>query len=191
MLFRSSTPNIPSFSVPGTAAKIFVAAAQFQPLDPVVTSVTPAHDTANVATGSTVVLRFSKPMNTNSVTAAFNLGVTGTFTCTSILAVTVFRRSFGWSRKAALGGFGLLAAITAWWAHRPEDTPEGTEVRVSAPVYSLRGAVLDETGPDGRWRLRVEAERAAEAARSAGQTVLAAQIESRAALYESQRPFRQ
>jgi len=69
-----------------------------------------------------------------------------------------------WRQAAAFGGFGLLAAVTAWWAHRPEVIPEAGAVHLSAPVYSLREATLDETGPDGRWRLRVEADQAREAA---------------------------
>lgn len=69
-----------------------------------------------------------------------------------------------WRQAAALGGFGLLAAVTAWWAHRPETAPEAGTLRIGSPVYSLREALLEETGPDGRWRLRVEAEEAREAA---------------------------
>ncbi|MEI6083795.1 MAG: alpha-amylase family glycosyl hydrolase [Verrucomicrobiota bacterium] len=83
----NSTPNLPAFSVPGTSSKIFVALAQFQPLDPVVLTVTPAHGTINVSTGSTVVLRFSKPMNTNSVTAAFSFSG-GTFTWSGLTQMT-------------------------------------------------------------------------------------------------------
>ena len=74
----SQTPLI---SVPATTAKIFVAQSQLLPLDPVVMSNTPVHAATNVSSGSPVVLQFSKPMNTNSVQAAFSTmpPVAGTF----------------------------------------------------------------------------------------------------------------
>lgn len=78
------TPNgqTPSLSVPGTTAKIYLQAAQVQPLDPVVTSIMPAHDAVNVPTPSKIVVTFSKAMETASVEAAFALspGTNGTFT---------------------------------------------------------------------------------------------------------------
>ncbi len=67
-----------------------------------------------------------------------------------------------WRQAAALGGFGLLAAVTAWWGYRPEETPEAGNQSLAAPAYSLRSAVLEETGPDGRWRLHIETETASE-----------------------------
>ena len=72
----------PSISVPSTTAKIFLAQSQLLPLDPVVTSSSPAHGVTNVPTWSPVVLQFSQPMNTNSVQAAFSLSPAagGTFT---------------------------------------------------------------------------------------------------------------
>ena len=74
----SQTPPI---IVPGTSAKIFIAQSQWQPPDPVVVGNSPAHWTANVPTLSTVVLRFSEPMDTNSVQAAFSTSpaVSGAF----------------------------------------------------------------------------------------------------------------
>jgi len=88
----NSTPNIPSFSVPGTSVKIFVAQSQFQPLDPVVTGVTPAHGLTNVSTGTQIVLRFSKPMNTNTVQAAFSYS-TGNFAWNTIRNTMTFTPS--------------------------------------------------------------------------------------------------
>ena len=74
----SQTPLI---SVPSTTAKIFIAQSQLLPLDPVVTSNSPVHAATNASPVSPVVLRFSKPMNTNSVQAAFSTmpPVAGTF----------------------------------------------------------------------------------------------------------------
>jgi glycosidase len=63
----------PAITVPGTTAKMFIAQSQWQPLDPVVMSNSPAHWTTNVPTWSPVVLQFSKPMDTNSVQNAFSI----------------------------------------------------------------------------------------------------------------------
>ena len=74
----SQTPLI---SVPAVTAKIFIAQAQLLPLDPVIVSNSPAHGVANVPTSTAITLRFSKPMDTNSVQAAFSISpaVSGTF----------------------------------------------------------------------------------------------------------------
>ncbi|MGO9817804.1 MAG: potassium transporter Kup [Acidocella sp.] len=42
---------------------------------------------------------------------AYGIAVTGTFLCTNILAVVVFRRQFNWSRPAALAVFGLFGIV--------------------------------------------------------------------------------
>jgi len=71
--------RLPDLTLPGFAAKIF--AAQAKPLDPVVVSVTPAHDAVQMAPGACVTLRFSQPMEAASVEAAFSLvpPVAGTY----------------------------------------------------------------------------------------------------------------
>jgi KUP system potassium uptake protein len=43
-----------------------------------------------------------------SLASAYGVAVTGTFTCTTMLASLVFRRQFKWSRAATLGVFGPL-----------------------------------------------------------------------------------
>ena len=63
----------PAISVPSLNAKIFIAQSQMLPLDPVVVSNSPAHSATNVPTWSPIVLQFSKPMDTNSVQAAFSI----------------------------------------------------------------------------------------------------------------------
>jgi len=63
----------PSISVPSMTAKIFIAQSQMLPLDPVVASNSPAHSASHVPTWSPIVLQFSKPMDTNSVQAAFSV----------------------------------------------------------------------------------------------------------------------
>jgi glycosidase len=71
----------PSISVPSSTSKIFIAQTQWFALDPVVISNYPAHSTTNVPTWSSIVLQFSKPMNTNSVQSGFSItpAVAGSF----------------------------------------------------------------------------------------------------------------
>jgi alpha-amylase len=82
----SQTPVI---IVPSTAAKIFIAQSQWQPLDPVVINNSPAHWTTNVPTSSPIVLQFSESMDTNSVQAAFSTTppVSGSFSWSAANAV--------------------------------------------------------------------------------------------------------
>jgi len=47
----------------------------------------------------------------DNLASAYGIAVTGTFLCTSILAVVVFRRQYGWSRWLALSVFGALSVI--------------------------------------------------------------------------------
>jgi glycosidase len=67
----TASSQTPAISVPSTTAKIFIAQPQWQPLDPVVMTNSPAHWSTNVPTWSPIVLQFSKPMDTNSVQNAF------------------------------------------------------------------------------------------------------------------------
>ena len=85
LLAGSQTPLI---AVPPTTAEIFVAQSELLPLDPVVTSNSPAHWTTNVPTFSPVVLQFSKSMNTNSVQTNFGSipPVSGSFAWSSVNA---------------------------------------------------------------------------------------------------------
>jgi KUP system potassium uptake protein len=47
----------------------------------------------------------------DALASAYGIAVTGTFICTGMLAVVVFRRQFGWSRTAAIGVFGGLFVL--------------------------------------------------------------------------------
>jgi glycosidase len=78
----------PSITVPATTAEIFIAQSQLLPLDPVVISNFPAHWTTNVPSFSSIVLQFSKSMNTNSVQTNFGTipAVSGSFTWSAINA---------------------------------------------------------------------------------------------------------
>jgi glycosidase len=77
----TATGSTPSVSVPGTTFKMFIAAAQWLPLDPVVTNQVPAHGATNVSPVAPLVLRFSEPMETASVQNAFSVSppVAGAF----------------------------------------------------------------------------------------------------------------
>jgi malectin (di-glucose binding ER protein)/Big-like domain-containing protein len=78
----------PAITVPAVAAKIFIAQSQWQPLDPVVVSSSPAHWTTNAPTFSPIVLQFSKSMDTNSVQNAFSMTppLSGSFTWSAVNA---------------------------------------------------------------------------------------------------------
>jgi glycosidase len=65
-------PQTPPIVVPGTTAKMFIAQSQWRSLDPVVTSISPAHDSTSVPALTPFTVQFSEPMDTNSVMAAFS-----------------------------------------------------------------------------------------------------------------------
>ncbi len=73
--------KIPRLTVPGTSAKIFVAVSEIRPLDPVVTAISPAHDSKEISPTAPIVVHFSQPMDAGSVEHAFATepSVKGTF----------------------------------------------------------------------------------------------------------------
>ena len=77
----------PSIAVSAIGAKMFIALAQWQPLDPVVVGCSPAHWATNIPVSSPIVLQFSQGMDTNSTQAAFSTvpPVTGTFHWSSLV----------------------------------------------------------------------------------------------------------
>lgn len=91
-------PGTPALDVPATTAKIFVAQAQLLPLDPVVVSVSPTHDAANVSALAPLVLQFSVPMETNSVLAAFSTTptVSGSYAWSATRDMLTFVPSTNW-----------------------------------------------------------------------------------------------
>jgi glycosidase len=101
----TATPEIPPITVPGTSVKIFVAQSDWRPLDPVVTSNSPAHDASAVPTYSPIVLQFSEAMDTNSVQAGFGTtpALTGSFSWDSSRDTMTFTPS---------GGLPGLATVT-------------------------------------------------------------------------------
>jgi KUP system potassium uptake protein len=47
----------------------------------------------------------------DSLASAYGIAVTGTFLCTCVLAMVVFRRQYGWSRPAAVTVFGFFFLV--------------------------------------------------------------------------------
>jgi hypothetical protein len=119
------TQEIPSVSVPGTSAKIFIAQSMIQPLDPVITAVSPAHGAVGIGTSSPITLTFSKSMNTATVQSAF-------------ATVPSTTGSFAWSTTnspndtmtCTPGGSGLAAntAYTVRLANTAADAVSGNSI---------------------------------------------------------------
>jgi glycosidase len=92
------TNATPLITVPSMTARIYISRSLVLPLDPVVVSQSPSHAATCVAASAPIVLQFSKPMNTNSVQAAFSVtpSTTGTFTWNSIHDTVTFTPSTPW-----------------------------------------------------------------------------------------------
>jgi KUP system potassium uptake protein len=64
--------------------------------------------------------------SSDNLAAAYGIAVTGTFLCTCVLAMVVFRRQFRWSRPAAIGVFGLFFLIDlVFFSANALKVPEG------------------------------------------------------------------
>ncbi|MCX8133403.1 MAG: potassium transporter Kup [Roseococcus sp.] len=84
-----------------------------------------------------LVLEFK---DSDSLAAAYGLAVTGTFLCTSSLALLVFRRKFGWSRPLVALVFGpLLLLDAAYFVSTALKIPEGgyVPVIIGAAAFTL------------------------------------------------------
>ncbi len=65
----------------------------------------------NFLLASGVVLLVLAFKTSDALASAYGIAVTGTFLCTNILAMVVFRRQFGWSRPAAVAVFGFFGIV--------------------------------------------------------------------------------
>ena len=65
----------------------------------------------NTALAVGVVLLVLAFKTSDNLASAYGIAVTGTFLCTALLAMVVFRRQFHWSRPAAVGVFGALFLV--------------------------------------------------------------------------------
>jgi KUP system potassium uptake protein len=64
--------------------------------------------------------------SSDALASAYGIAVTGTFICTCILSIVVFRRQFNWPRWAALGIFGAFTVMdTTFFAANALKIPEG------------------------------------------------------------------
>ncbi len=120
-----SGSQTPAITVPSLTAKIFLAQAQVLPLDPVVITNFPAHAATNISIFSPVVLQFSKPMNTNSVQAAFSTApaTTGIFSWSASGTTLTFTPSGA--------GFAPLTNITVTVSNSAVDAVSGNALTAS------------------------------------------------------------
>ena len=64
--------------------------------------------------------------SSDALAAAYGIAVTGTFLCTAVLAMVVFRRQFGWPRWLAGGVFGFFFVIDlVFFSANALKVPEG------------------------------------------------------------------
>jgi KUP system potassium uptake protein len=92
-----------------------------------------------------LVLEFK---NSDSLAAAYGLAVTGTFVCTSLLALVVFRRQFGWSWPLVLAVFvPLLMLDLAFFVSTALKIPEGGYVPLILGILTF---ILMLTWKQGR-----------------------------------------
>ena len=80
----------------------------------------------NTALAIGVLLLVLSFRSSDALASAYGIAVTGTFLCTSILAMVVFRRRYRWSRTAAVIVFGFLFIVdTVFFAANALKIPEG------------------------------------------------------------------
>jgi len=94
--------------------------------------------------------------SSDALASAYGIAVTGTFTCTCVLAAVVFRRQFGWSRPAAIGVFGSFFVIDMiFFAANCLKLPEGGWVPLVLGLSLLGLMTSWKRGRDlllARWR---------------------------------------
>ncbi len=110
----------------------------------------------NYALAVGVILLVLAFKTSDSLASAYGIAVTGTFLCTAILAMVVFRRQFHWSRAAAITVFGLLFVVdTVFFAANTVKIVEGGWVPLALGI-GLTGAMTSwKRGRDLlllRWR---------------------------------------
>jgi KUP system potassium uptake protein len=95
--------------------------------------------------------------SSDNLAAAYGIAVTGTFLCTCVLAVEVFRRQFRWSPWASYGVFGFFFAIDfVFFAANMLKVPEGGYVPLVLGVALMALMTSWKRGRDlllARWRL--------------------------------------
>ncbi len=93
----------------------------------------------------------------DNLAAAYGIAVTGTFICTGILAVPVFRRQFHWSRPVTIAVFGFFLVIdTVFFAANLLKVPEGGYVPLVLGLALVALMTSWKRGRDlllARWKL--------------------------------------
>jgi KUP system potassium uptake protein len=110
----------------------------------------------NAALAVGVLLLVLAFKTSDNLAAAYGIAVTGTFLCTAILAMVVFRRQFGWSRAAAAIVFGGFFAIDfVFFAANMLKVPEGGWVPLALGLALIGLMTSWKRGRDlmlARWR---------------------------------------
>ena len=92
----------------------------------------------------------------DALAAAYGIAVTGTFICTCILAIVVFRRQYHWSRLATVTAFGgLLIIDVVFFAANALKIPDGGYVPLVLGLGLLAMMTSWHRGRDlllARWR---------------------------------------
>ena len=94
--------------------------------------------------------------SSDALASAYGIAVTGTFLCTSVLAMVVFRRQFHWSRGAAVvvfGGFFLIDAV--FFSANLLKVPEGGWVPLALGIALMALMTSWKRGRDlmlARWK---------------------------------------
>ena len=94
--------------------------------------------------------------SSDNLAAAYGIAVTGTFLCTCVLAMVVFRRQFGWSRLAAASVFGFFFAIDlVFFAANALKVPQGGWVPLALGLGLMAMMTSWKRGRDlllARWK---------------------------------------
>ncbi len=94
--------------------------------------------------------------SSDALASAYGVAVTGTFTCTAVLAAVVYRRQFGWSRPATIAVWGFFFAIDVLFlAANCLKLPEGGWVPIAMGLALLGLMTSWKRGRDlllARWR---------------------------------------
>jgi KUP system potassium uptake protein len=93
----------------------------------------------------------------DNLAAAYGIAVTGTFICTCILAIEVFRNQFHWSRLGTYGAFGFFLVVdSVFFAANLLKVPEGGYVPLVLGAALLALMTSWKRGRDlmlARWKL--------------------------------------
>jgi KUP system potassium uptake protein len=103
-----------------------------------------------------VVLLVLAFKTSDNLASAYGIAVTGTFLCTALLAMVVFRRQFHWPRWAAISVFGLLFLVdTVFFSANTLKVMEGGWVPLAFGIALIGAMTSWKQGRDillSRWK---------------------------------------